>query len=381
MKIAYVSNSVVPSRAANSIQVAKNCEAFAKLGHDVTLLVPKRDIEDSSVEEIYQYYDVDPCFEIEKVPRPNLSSAGTFIVNCQIGRKASQMEPDLVYGRSTIACYVASRHGVPTIFESHAPMTQSRFGRVKNRFFSRMSQHSNFERLVVISEPLREYYSDQYPHLADDIVVAHNCAKPVGNIQAVDLKRSDDRLQVGYIGNLYEGRGMTVIAELARRVSDVDFHIVGGKPEDIARWREELTEIENITFHGFVPQNELDTYRLAFDVFLAPYQWDLETQAGYNTVQWMSPLKIVEYMAAGRAIVASDLPTLRETLTDQETALLCDPENASEWVRAVERLRDNTAFRERLGNQAQAEFEAKYTLEKRAKTVLGGDRPAKPVFQ
>lgn len=372
VKVVYVANSVVPSRAANSIQVMKNCEAFANLGHDVTLLVPERDVEADGVEDVYEYYDVDPCFAVEKLPRPNLSSAGTFLVNYSIGRRAARLDPDLVYGRSTIACYFASRSGAPTVFESHAPMTESRFGRVKERFFRRLSRHSTFEKLVVISDSLHEYYEEHYPHLAGDVVVARNGSDPVESDGAAPFETADGRLQVGYVGNLYQGRGMDLIAELADGTPEVDVHVVGGTAEDIAHWQDQLGEPDGITFHGFVPQNDLDRYLLAFDVLLAPYQWDVATHAGHNTVQWMSPLKILEYMAAGRAIVASDLPAIEEILSDGETALLCDPEDVEEWADALERLREDPDLRRRLGRQARREFEDSYTWEKRAETVLNG---------
>lgn len=372
MQVVYVSNSVVPSKAANSIQVMKNCEAFAKLGHEVTLLVPERDLEADGVEDVYEYYDVEPCFGLEKLPRPNLSSAGTFLVNYSIGRRAARMNPDLVYGRSTVACYFASLSGVPTAFESHAPVTQSRFGRVKDLLFRRLTRHSTFEKLVVISESLREYYWERYAHLDGDVVVARNGADHVEDGGTVPFEAPEDRLQVGYVGNLYPGRGMDVIAELAERTPGTDFHVVGGNAEDIARWRDELGEPDAVSFHGFVPQNELDRYLLAFDVLLAPYQWDVATHAGHNTVQWMSPLKILEYMASGRAIVASDLPAIAEILEDGETALLCDPEDVDEWADALGRLREEPDRRRRLGRRAKGEFEASFTWEKRAETVLNG---------
>lgn len=377
MKLVYLANSVVPSRAANSIQVMKMCEAFATNGHDVTLLTPAHDDEASGVDDVYEYYGVDRCFDVEKLPRPNVSSLGTFLVNCQIGRRAARMDPDLAFGRSVIACYVASRSGVPTAFEAHAPMYQGRFGRVRERFFRHLSQHSSFERLVVISESLRAYYTETYPHLTDDdVLVARDGANEVSDdVDPVALETAADRLQVGYVGHLYQGRGMDVIASLAERVSGIDVHVVGGTPEDIEYWESELAHLDNVTLYGFVPPTDLDRYRLAFDVQIAPYQRDLATQAGYNTVQWMSPLKIFEYMSAGRAILASALPAIEEILEDGETALLCDPEDTAEWIDALERLRGDPALRAELGDRAKARFEADFTWETRAESVLQQSRP------
>jgi len=84
----------------------------------------------------------------------------------------------------------------------------------------------------------------------------------------------------------------------------------------------------------------------------------------------MSPLKIFEYMAAGKAMLCSDLPVLREVLIHEQTALLCDPENPEGWVRALKRLRDDVDLRKRLGKTARREFMAKYTWKTRAESIL-----------
>lgn len=370
MEIVYLANCVLPSRSANTIQITNTCEGFATLGHDVTLLVPDRPDLEADVADIYEFYDVDPCFEVQKVPRPDLSSAGTLIVNYRMGKRAARTDPDLVYGRSSVACYVAAAHGAPTVYESHAPVAESRFGRIETWFFEHMIAQPSFEYLTVISDALRDYHAEHYPELSGEIVVARDGAPVVDtDTDPVDLDGDGD-LQVGYIGHLYQGRGMDVIGEVATRLPWADFHIIGGDPEDVEHWRDELTGVENVTFYGFLPPSDLDKYRLAFDVQLAPYQWNLETNAGHNTVKWMSPLKIFEYMAAGRAIVASDMPSIREMLVDDYTALLCEPDDIDAWADALRRLHEDAVLRNRLGERAHADFVRNYTYEERAKICL-----------
>jgi len=369
MEIVYLSNCVLPSRSANTIQITNMCEGFATLGHDVTLFVPNRPDLEADVDDIYEFYDVDPCFEIRKVPRPNLSSAGTLIVNYRMGKRAAHIDPDLVYGRSSVGCYVAATHGATTVFESHAPMAESRFGRIETWFFEHMIAQPSFEYLTVISDALRDYYAEQYPQLSGEIVVARDGA-PIVDRDTDPVNLDGDDLQVGYIGHLYQGRGMDVIDEVATRLPWADFHIIGGDPEDVEHWRDELAGAENVTFYGFLPPSDLDQYRLAFDVQLAPYQWNLATNAGHNTVNWMSPLKIFEYMAAGRAIVASDMPAIREILVDDYTALLCDPDDIDAWEDALRRLHEDAVLRNRLGKRAYADFLQNYTYKERAKICL-----------
>ena len=91
-----------------------------------------------------------------------------------------------------------------------------------------------------------------------------------------------------------------------------------------------------------------------FDIALQP-----------RVVDYASPLKIFEYMAAGRAIVAPDQANIREILTDDKIALLFDPEREGELWKAITRLIDDPALRRRLGAAARE------TAERRDLTWLG----------
>jgi glycosyltransferase involved in cell wall biosynthesis len=81
-------------------------------------------------------------------------------------------------------------------------------------------------------------------------------------------------------------------------------------------------------------------------------------------------MKLFEYMASGRAIVASDLPSTAEVVTDGETALLYPPGDATALGGAIIRLRDDPALRERLGSAAARDVLAHYTWAARAKAIL-----------
>lgn len=370
MELVYVADCILPSRHAHAVQIVKMCRAFAKNGHDVSLLVPDRDGVDTDADDVYEFYGVEPCFEVLRLPRPNLSSAGTFLAAYRIGREAARRDPDLVYGRSLLACYFAAASGAQTVWEAHQPVDRHRFGRVQTLFFKHLLGRPEFRGVVVISDPLRAHFTDAYPLDDAEVVVAHDGADPVDEtVEPAPLSGAGGGLQVGYVGHLYRGRGIELLLELGERLPEHDFHVVGGDPEDVDRWRDRRGDLDNVTFYGFVPPKELDPYRLAFDVQVAPYQRNLETGSGTNTVEWMSPLKVFEYMAAGRAIVASDLAAIRDILTDRRTALLCDPEEVGEWAATLERLEDDE-LREGLGRRARAEFLDNYTWRERARRIL-----------
>ena len=132
-----------------------------------------------------------------------------------------------------------------------------------------------------------------------------------------------------------------------------------------------------------MPPGDIDRYRVAFDALIAPYRRRVYAAGGdrWDTARWMSPLKIFEYMASGVPMLASDLPTIREVLTHDANALLCDPDDIGEWCRALERVRDDRELAARLAANARTEFDERYTWHQRARAVLAGiglPEPATP---
>jgi glycosyltransferase involved in cell wall biosynthesis len=111
------------------------------------------------------------------------------------------------------------------------------------------------------------------------------------------------------------------------------------------------------------------------DVMLAPYQRVVLVADGRtDAAPWMSPLKIFEYMAAGKPMLASDLPVIREILANGDTALLLPPDQPALWAEALCRLRDDRDLRHRLGQSAHRTFLKRHTWIQRARAILDACR-------
>ncbi|MCK4388925.1 MAG: hypothetical protein KAV83_01645 [Desulfobacterales bacterium] len=96
------------------------------------------------------------------------------------------------------------------------------------------------------------------------------------------------------MGSLYLGRGIELILDVAKRVPEVDFHIIGGSDLDVKKYTS-TTNNSNIHFHGYLPPGSMAGYFAAFDMLLAPYQSQVAVSGDKgDTAKWMSPLKIFE---------------------------------------------------------------------------------------
>lgn len=367
MRIHYVADSIVPSRTANSVHVMKMCASFARLGHEVTLIVRNLRAEELAVEDPHAFYGVPRNFALVKLdPWPLYARRATFAF--QAARRARRERPDLVYTRSFAAALFSVHLGRTVIYESHTPEA----GFAAPRLYPHLLGHPRLRRHIVITEALRRHYLERgIP--AERLQVAPDGADAHSGIAPADLG-DGRRCRVGYVGHLYPGRGIGLVLELARRVPEADFHLVGGTEQDLAHWREQAGGRANVVFHGFLPPAVLDAYRAAFDVVLAPYEKTVRIAGGgaHDSVRWMSPLKVFEYMAAGKAILASRHAVLAEVVEDGTTALLCDPENPDEWEAQLRALIADPERRARLGAAARRVFEAHYTWDRRAAAVLAG---------
>jgi len=134
------------------------------------------------------------------------------------------------------------------------------------------------------------------------------------------------------------------------------FLIVGGAKEysidHLHERARELSVSDSVTFLGPMPSDKIPGLVVEADVAVAPYS---------NVDYGFSPLKIYEYMGAGRPIVASSLPSIFECVTDDEDALLVEPENEVDLAGALIRVIGDASLAERLGRKARENAVARFS--------------------
>ena len=369
VKIGYLTTSLIPSVAANSVQVMKMSQAFGRLGHDVTLYGSQGTID----ADPFEFYGVDRVFELQRASRVGSGpvAPASYLI-AQTAALYTAGRADVYFGRTARLLLAAAPLGRPLIYEAHA-LPQPGVRRDAQRPLFRLP---NFFRLVCISDALRVDYLESFPGLdPDKVLVAHDAANP---IDLSDPLSDDawpgrtDAFQVGYVGGIYPGRGVETIVEMSAQLPDVDFHIIGGDEETVSWWRGEGVS-DNLIFHGHQPHTELRRFYPRLDALLAPFQKRVTVHGGAgDTRRWMSPLKIFEYMATGKPMLCTDFPVLREVLTHDETAVMLPPEDSAAWSAAVAGLAADRNRAAAIGAAAKAEFEKLYTWRRRAELVVAG---------
>lgn len=364
MRIAYLSGSRIPSRYANAVHVMRMCNAFSALGHDVELGCISGDAEAGS--DVLAYYGVQHRFAINSYPW-NAFWARSRLGSLRMALGALRFRPDIVYGRSVSACYFAAQMGLPVILETHNPPHAE--PPLERFMLNRLIRMKSVRGLVLISHALRSLFEQEAKDLTVPLLVAHDAADPVPDTRLQPLG-APDRLQAAYVGQLYDGRGIEIIERMAQSAPWADFHIVGGMHDAIETWRRRTAGLGNFHLHGFVEPSQTHRFLSSADVLLAPYQNRVSVDDRGDTSRWMSPLKVFEYMAAGRAILISDLPVLREILQHGQTALMLPPNDVEAWVAALRHLQEEPETRKRLGTVALDRFFRHHTWTARACRIL-----------
>jgi glycosyltransferase involved in cell wall biosynthesis len=371
MKIVAITASQIPSSTANSIQAMKAVQALVQLGHDVTLLAPSHPARSTDWDNLSHFYGLKTRFSLEYIPVP---SRRLFFLTAV--RRARVFKPDLLYVWPIQSAMLGLLHGFPVILEIH-DLPTGRIGPFWYRYFRDVRGR---KRIGVITRALQSMLDEQFETFLppEDVVIA-----PMG----VELERFSDlpdpataRRTLGLpeaptaacTGHLYTGRGVEIFLELARHMEDVQFLWAGGKPEDVTHWREESKDLPNVNFVGFVPNQQLPLYQAAADVLLMPYGYNIgiSSWVGSNASKISSPMKMFEYLAAGRAILSSDLPVFREVL-NESNAVFCPPENAACWQGTLRELLDNPDRCASLVAQARQDAE-QYSWTARAARLLDG---------
>ena len=370
MRIVCISASQVPSDTANSIQVMKVCQAFTQLGHEVILLVPGPQPEGLQPADLQKHYGLQTLFNIEWLPARNRR-----LFPWNAVRRAYRLDADLLYAWPVQSAVLGLWAGIPSMLEMH-DFPSGFFGPFWFRLF--VFWHGR-KRLLPITEALRGVLESKYRRLpAEQVIIA-----PDG----VDLERYaalpdpvTARREFGLpvaptvlcTGHLYEGRGADMFLALAGKFPQVSFVWVGGRPTDVETWKSRTAAQSqaNVTFTGFVPNERIPLYQSAADVLLMPYQQTVATSSGGNTAGICSPMKMFEYMAAGRAILTSDLPVLHEVL-DDSMAVFCPIDDLKAWGSALEGLLANEKQRQVLG-QCARRIVAQYSWIERGRRILQG---------
>lgn len=375
-RILSLADTRFPIERANGIQTFETCRALAARGHRVRLLVRA----DTQVppREPFAFYGAERLedFEIQAVALRGPAQLRRAAYLAWALELASRRDADLVFTRDLgVAAAVLRLPRAlrpPVVYESHghAAVVGAAMGDLlstgraaSSRKQRRLARRERFvwraaEGYVTLTSALAAELRGAYGARPAVAVAADGARAPEPYAPP-----APGPLRVVYAGHLYPWKGVDTFVRALALTTDITATIVGGHPgePDLARVRTlagELGLVARITFTGLVPPGEVAARLRSAHVLVLP------NSATAISSAYTSPLKLFEYLAAGRPIVASDLPAFREVIGEQQAVLVAADDPAA-FAAAFHRLRDDEPARLRMGEAAFV-LAAGYTWDARA---------------
>ncbi len=395
-KLLYIANIRLPTEKAHGLQIMQNCEAFADAGVEVVLWAARRvnTPQMQAIGDAWDFYGVNCNFTVSRIPTLDLlwlmGGIGVlvrlafylqlFTFTFFMLIRALFTPADVYYSRDPLVLLALSfiKKRQALVYESHQFAPTPRGQALQRRVVRRVGS------VVTITPTLRHDLislgadPERVLTAHDGIRAARFAGMPEKSAAREEIGWPADAYIVGYVGRLHTmamDKGVGVLIKALKGIDGAALALVGGPDEMAAELRERWLSLgldeARFLYAGQVSPDAVPRYLSAFDVCAMPHPFT--KQFAYYT----SPLKLFEYMAARRAVTASDLPGWADVVADGETALLVPPGDVDALAAALLRLRDAN-LRERLADAAYERVMTHYTWAARAQAILAHVEGVKP---
>lgn len=372
----YVYNSAGPL-----VQIHEFAKAFRSLGHEITLHAEDPKPKSSATEKLRAV--------LKRYTAPYLHELNTLRKNGSYYRRASRVvsaeKPDLILARYKLyhlaPAFVARRFNLPFVVWIDAPGAYEQRHYLRKFFqipglaeYLERTIVSMADRAMVVSEEIKKYLSHR-PLLDGRIEVVPNgvdTEKFHPALDGRDIRRRfpfEDAVIFGFVGSFSPWHGMERLKFLLesglKLHSRACFLLVGDgprRPELEAFIAAKGWDKSRIQFSGHIPHAEVPRYIAAMDVCLLPYDQEME---GF----YFSPLKLFEYLACGKPVLASGIGQIRQVIQEGVNGLLDSAHTSEDTLRQLKKLIENPDLRRRLGENARQTVLSQYTWYQTARKI------------
>jgi glycosyltransferase involved in cell wall biosynthesis len=371
----YITGAKLGNKSANNIHCAQISAEFEKI-YDEYHLIGRRISFFDSVKKVKNFFienlNAKVTSDLTLIHRIPLVSDVLFKRSIKRHIKRSKFEH--IYSRSILGAHTASNQVATSgkqrdcrvALELHEPPRGNEVV-----LFEQMIDEAILHSIVCISEALMVHIKATFPKISCVIHVLHDGTKE-NELSESEIEFLLSRFQlpenfVGYSGHLYEGRADFVI-NLAKKMPLREFVLMGGEVAHVISFREKCDELDlrNITLLGHCNQLEVQAFNRSATCLIMPYSSESKASGNQVTANWMSPLKMFEYMASETPIISSDLPVLREILTE-ENAYICSISDIQSWIYSIDSCFSDPNSRKQA---AQAKLDVReYSWAERARRI------------
>ncbi|OGZ05815.1 MAG: hypothetical protein A2845_03355 [Candidatus Lloydbacteria bacterium RIFCSPHIGHO2_01_FULL_49_22] len=369
----FVMHLRMPTEKAHGLQIANTLQALSRAGQQVELWVTKR--KNAISENVFTYYGLSERFPVRYLrvlPALRLTSilgagaywleAAFFMIVLLMERIDTSM---IYYTRNAEVAWLLGKKGATVFYEAHLwPSGKS----VIFRFFLQ-----GVKGIVANSEGTAEVFRKNGFSNTEVIRNGADLEK-----FSIDMTREDARKKIDlpldgdiimYVGSFARWKGVATLrgawAKLRKQFPNAHLVMVGGTTKDLTHFPEcrELAGDTQCIVRGHLPSSMIPTYLRAADILVLPNE-----PVSEESIRFTSPIKLFEYMASGRPIVASDLPSMREILNETNASLFISGDK-DDLARSIADLLVNKGAGDEHAKNASA-LVREYSWEARARRLV-----------
>ena len=356
INFAYITRVGIPSLAAQSVQIKSMSIAFNNVVDKFILISPLTS-ENSSLQESFLWSRI-PC-----IFNGGKGLYIEFILKACI--EIIKIKPRFIYTRDIGIAAIGVLLGIKTIYESHKQPFKAAHLIVK------ILTNSSLFSIVAISKSLESYINSKF-NLKDGHLYSYHDGvfmKKYDSLRFQDKQQLKLQLKlplnllVMHTGSLYSGRGADLFLAIIDSFPDLTFVQVGGRVEDVRKWKEEYKSYNNIIFINHQDNDTLVKYQMCADLLFYPLTYEVSTW-------WCcSPMKIFEYMATGNPILASNIGSVGEVL-DKSNAVIFNVNDVSTIIDGVNFYLNNPLKCKNMSLKSLKSVKTIYNWDKRALKIL-----------
>ena len=287
----------------------------------------------------------------------------------------ASVSPDIVHAHSPppltsyYAAKASARHSFPFVITYHCDVeVPSFYGPLVESIYRHTLEYSTIRRSDRIIVTTATYAATSRAVWPFNPVVIPNAVnmrryRPENDGRPARARHGihEGESLVLFVGRMVAHKGIENLIEAARSVAYAKFLIVGGGPEigALRRLAARLGVTDRVTFTGRVSRDDLPSYFAACDVFVLPSVSRLEAFG----------IVALEAMASGKSVVVSDIPGVREVITDGKEGLLADPVNPEDLALKIRTLLADDRKRREMGRAGRLTVEKAFSIESVADRV------------
>lgn len=368
MKICYLSNSAIGSYYASSIQIVKMCEAFTKLGNEVILISRKAINKDVKNKNVFGYYDVKFKFTIKFLKKFKTFPLGIkyYLFSLISVLKSLKYSPNIYITRNFFTCFLLVILRKNVLLEIHHDLLiESRIVKFLAKY-TRFLNSKKIKKIIAITDGVKQKFVSDYFIKKEKILVLPSGSSLKKNFVFKKIKKN---FNIGYFGSLYQSRGPKLIYQLAKIDKENKYYVYGDLKK--LKNRKSYTFVKNLFLNNWVPYREMSKILPRMDILLMPYVSPIKVAGDVDDIsKFTSPLKLFDYLSAGKTIICSDFDVLREVIKDKKNAIFIkNYYNVFAWKNEIIKLKhqSNKQFIISKNNHI---LSRKYSLINRAKKIL-----------